>query len=88
MTSSCGPFRRSAGPLALADRGASQAPGRPNFVLLGIAQLTALRDEQSAQTEPRGVVGFEVILGALLAALDGDVRTSIHAGVEQRHRLF
>jgi hypothetical protein len=30
------------------------------------------------QTEPRGVVGFEGVLGALLAALDGDVITSIH----------
>ena len=29
-------------------------------------------------TEPRGVVGFEGVLGALLAALDGDVITSIH----------
>jgi hypothetical protein len=36
-------------------------------------------------TEPRGVVGFEGILGALLAALDGGVITSIHRVVEQRH---
>jgi transposase len=38
-----------------------------------------------ALTEPRGVVGFEGILGALLAALDGGVITSIHRVVEQRH---
>ncbi len=25
------------------------------------------------ETEPRGLVGFEVVLGALLAALDGGV---------------
>jgi hypothetical protein len=34
------------------------------------------------------VVGFEVILGALLAALDGGVITSIHGVVEQRHGLL
>lgn len=39
-------------------------------------------------TEPRGVVGFEVVLGALLAALDGGVISSISGGVEQRHGLF
>jgi hypothetical protein len=40
------------------------------------------------QTKPRGVVGFEEFLGALLAALDGGVVTSIRGGVEQRHGLF
>lgn len=39
-------------------------------------------------TEPRGVVGFEGVLGALLAAVDGGVLTSIHGVVEQRHGLF
>jgi hypothetical protein len=34
------------------------------------------------------VVGFEVVLGALLAAFDGGVITSIHGGVEQRHGLL
>lgn len=33
-------------------------------------------------TEPRGVVGFEGVLGALLAALDGGVVTSIHGVVK------
>lgn len=42
----------------------------------------------AATTEPRGVVGFEGFLGALLAALDGGVGTSIHGVVEQRHGLF
>jgi hypothetical protein len=40
------------------------------------------------ETEPRGVVGFEVVLGALLAGLDGGVIISIHGGVEQRHGLL
>lgn len=31
------------------------------------------------RTEPRGVVGFEVFLGALRAAFDGGVVFSIHA---------
>ena len=44
--------------------------------------------ERATPTEPRGVVGFEVILGALLAALDGGVVTSIHLVVEQRHGLL
>jgi hypothetical protein len=34
------------------------------------------------------VVGFEVVLGALLTALDGGVITSIHGCGEQGHRLF
>jgi hypothetical protein len=34
------------------------------------------------------VVGFEVVLGALVAALDGGAVTSIHGGVEQRHGLL
>ena len=46
------------------------------------------RDCDSRRTEPRGVVGFEVVLGALLAAVDGGVISSIHGGVEQRHGLF
>lgn len=39
-------------------------------------------------TEPRGVVGFEVVLGALLAAVDGGVVFSIHGLVEHRHGLL
>jgi hypothetical protein len=39
-------------------------------------------------TEPRGVVGFEVVLGALLAAVDSGVVTSIHGRVEQGHGLL
>ena len=39
-------------------------------------------------TAPRWVVGFEGFLGALLAALDGGVVTSIHGVVDQRHGLF
>jgi hypothetical protein len=34
------------------------------------------------------VVGFEGFLGALLAALDGGVFTSIHGVVDQRHGLL
>lgn len=45
-------------------------------------------DSGISETEPRGVVGFEVVLGALLAALDGGVIFSIHGGVEQRHGLL
>ena len=40
------------------------------------------------RAEPRGVVGFEVVLGALLAALDRGVSFSIHGGGELRHGLF
>lgn len=46
------------------------------------------RRRRLGETEPRWVVGFEGILGALFAAVDGGVITSIPAGVEQRHGLL
>jgi hypothetical protein len=49
------------------------------------AVLTA---HERQMTEPRGVVGFEVVLGALLAAVDSGVVTSIHGRVEQGHGLL
>ena len=48
----------------------------------------AQRLPDAAETEPRGVVGFEVVLGALLAAVDSGVVTSIHGRVEQGHGLL
>ena len=44
--------------------------------------------EPGVLTEPRGVVGFEVVLGALLAAVDGGVFFSIHGVGEQGHGLL
>ena len=51
--------------------------------MTGLVSLVARR-----VTEPRGVVGFEGFLDALLAAFDSGVITSIHGGVEQRHGLL
>lgn len=41
-----------------------------------------------APTQPRGVVGFEGVLGALLAAVQGGHGISIHGVLERRHRFL
>ena len=50
---------------------------------VGLPELQAVAASNLGDmTEARWVVGFEGILGALLAALDGGVFTSIHGGGE------
>lgn len=68
-----------------------QGPGIEPVVNLGMFEelhTGKAFGEQLKETEPRWVVGFEGVLGALLAAVDRGVVTSIHGGVEQRHGLF
>ena len=64
----------------------------PNNVLIKKPGAMGMEDFEEvaslAGTEPRWLVGFEVVLGALFAAFDGGVFFSIHAGVELRHGLF
>lgn len=63
----------------------NQALSAATTCLYGIAHAVIVA---LGWTEPRGVVGFEGFLGALLAAVDRGVITSIHGGVEQRHGLL
>ena len=55
---------------------------------MNLAQLPELPVTDRDLTEPRGVVGFEVVLGVLLAAVDGGVFFSIHGVGEQGHGLL
>ena len=51
---------------------------RRHRVVIEAGGQTLYTSPLSRRTEARWVVGFEVVLGALLAALDGGVITSIH----------
>ena len=72
------------------DDGEGDEPGQQLFFEdnLALVHWSPWCEHSDLLTEPRGVVGFEGVLGALLAAFDGDVLVSIHGGVEQRHGLF
>ena len=76
-----------AAPVHVGHAGPRQCTLGTRGVGLGASQWIATYLDPLEWTEPRGVVGFEGILGALLAALDGSV-FSIHGGGEQRHGLL
>lgn len=61
---------------------------RTTIGVTGSGSHVVVRRLAPASTEPRGVVGFEVVLGALLAAVDGGVFFSIHGVGEQGHGLL
>ena len=83
----------SAGAVRLSRNGRRRGDGpglliEESRVAPGAARPNPWSTRTLGSTAPRWVVGFEGVLGALRAALDGGVFTSIHGGVEERHRLF
>ena len=90
------PFRPTVGHPLIAHRDAGDSCGAAMYAPTHLRRHDSARPGLSlatwmgplGRTEPRWVVGFEGVLGALRAALDGGVLTSIHGGVEQRHGFF